>query len=178
MARRNKRDAAAVNQRPFHHARKDFSCLGFGQQISERGFGIVRGKFAGGGKKIFVRAFNLFRQPAPVEAVNGFGGDDFVQRFQRPRGLGAGAAVIIAAQAGGLFSRREAENCAGREGERDFFFVGENLWQRLAEQVKFESGKRKAESGTFTTTEFSFSMSVLTKTKTESLPSADSRSSA
>jgi len=45
VARRDKRDAVAVNQRPFHHTRIDFSSLGFGQQIGERGFGVARGKF-------------------------------------------------------------------------------------------------------------------------------------
>jgi hypothetical protein len=51
--RRNKRDAAAVKQRPFHHARERFFPFRFAQQIGERGFGVARGEFAGGGEEIF-----------------------------------------------------------------------------------------------------------------------------
>ena len=98
----------------FDDARKNFSGLDFGQQIGERSFGVARGEFAGGGEKIFRRTLDLLREPVPVEAVNGFGGNDFVQRFQGPGGLRAGAAVIFAAQAGGLFGRREAKDRAGR----------------------------------------------------------------
>ncbi len=145
VARRNERNAAAVNQRPFNHARKDFSRFHFGQQIGERSFGVARGKFGGGGKEIFWRAAGLFCQPAPIEAVNGFGGNDFVQRLQRPGGLRAGAAVIVAAQAGGLFGRCQAKGRAGREGKSGFAFGGGNFWRRLAEQ--FNCGLRIADCG-------------------------------
>jgi len=78
MAGGNGRDAATVNQRPLHHPRKNFSRFDFGQQAGERSFRAARGEFAGGGEKMFRRAANLFRQPAPVKAVNGFCRDDFV----------------------------------------------------------------------------------------------------
>jgi hypothetical protein len=54
-------------------------------------------------RKFFGDGFDLFREPAPVEAVNGFGGNDFAQRLNPKRGLRAGAAVIVAAQADWVF---------------------------------------------------------------------------
>ena len=138
MARRNERDAAAVNQRPFNHARKDVPRFNFTQQTGERGFGIARGEFGGGSEKILWRTAGLFRKPAPIEAVNGFGGNDFVQRLQRPRGLCAGAALIITAQANWFSGRREAKCRAGREGENNCIFFGGQFRERLTEQVEFE----------------------------------------
>ena len=77
MPRRDERDAAGVNQCPFDNLRKDFCRLYFAQEVGERSFGLAYGKFTGCGEEIFRRRFNLFSEPAPVEAVNGFDGNNF-----------------------------------------------------------------------------------------------------
>ena len=105
MAGRHGRDAAGVEQSPGDDARENFPGFRFAQQIGERSFCFARGEFAGGGEKIFWRRSNLFGEPTPVEAVNGFDGNNFAQRLNRPRGLGARAAIIFAAQAGGCLRR-------------------------------------------------------------------------
>ena len=75
----HERDAAGIGRSPSDDAREDFSGGGFAQQIGERSLGFTRGEFGGGGEKMFRRALDLFREPAPVEIINGFGRNDLVQ---------------------------------------------------------------------------------------------------
>ena len=140
VAGRHERDAAGVKQSPGDDARKNFFALRL--RSADRPAAFWRSRAANSlaaARKFLGERLDLLRQPAPVEAVNGFDGDDFVQRFKRKRGLCAGAAVIVAAQAGGLFRRREADRHApGASVKVISSLPRRNFRQRLAKQIKFE----------------------------------------
>ena len=78
VSRRNEGVAARVEQRPGDDSRENIFNRGGGQQFGERSFCFARGEFTGGGEKIFWRTSDLFGEPAPVESVHGFDGNDLI----------------------------------------------------------------------------------------------------
>ena len=106
-------------------------------RLGKRGFRVAT-ELAGGGEKICRRTPGLFSEPAPVQTINHFDGNNLAERLQRPRGLGVCAAVSFAAQTHRLGRWGQAETRARGERENHLVLPGGEFRRRLAQQFKFE----------------------------------------
>ena len=111
-----------VNQRPRDDTRENFAGADFVQQIGEWSRSAIRARQIqlAAARKFWGDDSICSARQLPVEAVNFFDRNDLAQRLNGESGLGAGAAIIFAAQANWLLRWREAMARAGREGESDF----------------------------------------------------------
>ncbi len=142
MARRHRGDAAGVYQTPVHHLRV-FS-LGVVQRAAQIRARLDAVNIRKRREKIARVFMDARGQGAPIAHPDFFRQQHLAQRGNGPRGLGAGAPVILPAQALGLGSRSQTKGGA-RFQVKDHFRAGVFAGRRfLAEQVILQRAKAGA----------------------------------